>query len=75
MKAISDKKMVLIIELTKEGTDPIEVSARADYTASSEGLELTRSLTNLEITTSEAQVIKSFGQKALQQIKAAEGIS
>ncbi|KKK86221.1 hypothetical protein LCGC14_2765390 [marine sediment metagenome] len=71
MKKVQDKRLALIIELTKSTGSPIEVTCRADYEVTSEGLTENRSL-NVELTGAQKSALKSFGLNVVNQIKAIE---
>ena len=74
-KEVNEQEMTLVVKLTKEGANPIQVAVRADYKVTSEDLEVTRSLDEVALTSGEEDAIKLFGINVLQQIKDAEGIS
>ena len=73
-KTVQDRRLALVIELTKEGTDPIEVSCRADYVVSCSncGEEIQKSMTEVELTPTQETAIKGFANQVLQKIKALE---
>ncbi len=71
MKEVGDKSLTLIIELTKEGANPMEVTCRADYEVTSDGVRESRSL-EVELTASQETSIKSFAQQVVNKVKQVE---
>ncbi len=71
MKKVQDRRLSLVINLTKEGNDPIEVGCRADYEVSSDGLTVNRSFI-VPLTSSQRTQLKNFGVNVVAQIKAIE---
>ncbi len=68
MKEVSERRVVLVIEVAKEpGEEPV-IEARADYTVTSDGLEVTRSHPVVLAPTT----IKNLAKQALEQIRSAE---
>ncbi len=70
-KAVQDRRLALIVELTKSGGSPIEVQCRADYEVTAEGLSENRSL-NIDLTTPQKNTLKGFATLVVNQIKALE---
>lgn len=68
MKEVSERRVVLVIEVTKgPGEEPV-IESRADYTVTADGLTESRS----QPVTFAAATIKTLARQAVTQIRAAE---
>lgn len=75
MKEVKEERLTIILSLEREGgTAPVTVTGRADYTVTSDDLEVVRSL-DFELTSAQETAIKTFAAKVLADIKEAEGVS
>ena len=71
-KTVQDERLVYIVTLTKEGSNPVEVSCRGDYEVSSDDLLVSRSK-EISLTAPQKNQLKSFGTNTvLADIKALE---
>lgn len=68
MKEVSERTLTLVIQLTKEPGEEAVIESRADYTVTSDGLEVTRS----QPVTLAPTPIKNLAKQALAQILSAE---
>lgn len=60
--AISNRRLVYIVTMTKEGADPIEVSVRGDYTKEcSECGETVNKSKDITLTAQQETQLKGFG--------------
>ena len=74
--AISSKRLVYIVTLTKEGSDPIEVSVRGDYEKECGTCgETVNKSKDISLTSTQENELKSFGVNVvLADIETAEGV-
>ena len=73
-KEVSNERMVLVFILEREGgTGPVEVTGRADYTVTSDDLEVNRSM-GLSLSTGQKTAIQNFAIDVLSDIRSAEGV-
>ncbi len=70
-KRVESRNITLVIELRKDGTNPIEVTCRADYEVSSDDLTVNRSF-QPTLTLTQKNAIKTFGVNIVSQIKTLE---
>lgn len=73
--AISSRRLVYIVTLTKEGANPIEVSCRGDYEKDCGTCgEITNKSKDIALTTTQKTQLRNFGTSVvLADIESAEG--
>ena len=74
VKILSGERLAIVIVLTKkDGIGPVEISCRADYLVSAEGIEQWRPL-EVQLTSTQKNVVLNFAAQVLANIKTLEGI-
>ncbi len=74
MKNIDEERLAIVLTLTRQGgTGPVEVTCRADYTVTSDGLSVTRAI-EPTLTPTQVTTAKNFGASMLAVIKSQEGV-
>ncbi|KKM15176.1 hypothetical protein LCGC14_1698670 [marine sediment metagenome] len=68
MKEVSERRVVLVIEVTKEPGEELVIESRADYTVTADGLTESRS----QPVVLAPAPIRNLAKQALEQIRSAE---
>lgn len=69
-KIISERRLAIVLELTKDGTNPVGVTCRADYEISCSdcGQATQKSKTDIVLTPTQKSAIITLGQAILTQL-------
>ncbi len=70
MIQVSDKRLAILFEVTKEGTNPVEITCRADYEVSCGdcGQSTQRSKEGIMLTQAQKSGIRSLAQLIVAQL-------
>lgn len=72
MKQVKEERLAIILNLTREGgIEPVQISCRADYEVTAEGLTEHRAY-SYQLSDSEEKTVKAFAAAILAQIKQLE---